>query len=490
MARGLRIHPSNPKVLEYHGAARMLVCATEHYGAVVNRAFRFERYLEEAAARSQTLTRLFLLFRELQTDRNPYSTIKPESPDFVAPFARTGPGAALDGEPRYDLSRWNPEYFDRLHRFLFLAHGLGIVVEVTLFSNTYAPHIWALNPLNARNNINGTEEIEWPEYLTLRHPELLRWQLTYARKVIEETRQYDNIVYEVCNEPGGRAPGRSSNPDCAEVNLWQREIVRLIREVDAGYGHLVSGQEAFAYEPFTQGTDLSFTDMPFDIVNVHPLPGTTFHGETYNMGEFMSKQLALRPYLGFCQATGGQTRPLNLDEDNVASQYKDVDGWTIHRKRAWMSLMSLRHYDYIDFSIIPSRETGTEESRANIRSWMGHLSRYIHSVDLARAAPRTDVLLGSPPHTLSCVLAVEGQDYSVYLADARELSEPGAGGDIDGSAVLDLPRGSWHAALFSPRTGLYSPWIDIGRGGRTEVHTPRFQHDIVIRVQAATMSHG
>ncbi len=204
---GLRIHPSNPKVLEYRGVPRMLVCATEHYGAVINRPFRFERYLEAAAEGSQTLTRLFLLFRELQSDRNPYSTAKPESPDFVAPFVRTGPGAALDGEPRYDLSRWNPEYFDRLHRFLTLARGLGIMVEVTLFSNTYAPQIWALNPLHARNNGNGTEEIEWPDYLSLRHPVLVRWQQTYLRKVVEETRQYDNILYEVCNEPGGKAPG-------------------------------------------------------------------------------------------------------------------------------------------------------------------------------------------------------------------------------------------------------------------------------------------
>ncbi len=203
------------------------------------------------------------------------------------------------------------------------------------------------------------------------------------------------------------------------------------------------------------------------------------------MGEFMSKQLTLRAVQGFCQATASEKRPLNLDEDNVASQYKDLDGWTIHRKRAWVSLLSLRHYDYIDFSILPLRETGTEESRAAIRAWMKHLSRFVHSVDLPRAAPQPGFLTQAPQHALSAVLAVEGRDYCIYLADERELSEPGAGSEIQGTVSFDLPAGSWRAACFSPTTGLYSPWIEVGRGGRTEFRVPSFQHDIVIRIQTA-----
>ena len=104
MSEVIRIHPENKKIFEYRGKPTVLVCATEHYGAVMNRPFRFERYLADAAERGQTLTRLFTLFRELQTPVNPYSTCKPESPDYIAPFQRTGPGTALDGQPRYDLA--------------------------------------------------------------------------------------------------------------------------------------------------------------------------------------------------------------------------------------------------------------------------------------------------------------------------------------------------------------------------------------------------
>ena len=104
----VRIHPDNPKLFEFRGRPLVLLTATEHYGAVLNRPFRFERYLRDAAANGMTLTRLFTLFRELQTPINPASTCKPASPDYLAPYARTGPGFALDGEPRFDLDRDDP----------------------------------------------------------------------------------------------------------------------------------------------------------------------------------------------------------------------------------------------------------------------------------------------------------------------------------------------------------------------------------------------
>ena len=37
----------------------------------------------------------------------------------------------------------NPEYFERLHGFLELASQKGVIVELTLFSNTYGDAVWA-----------------------------------------------------------------------------------------------------------------------------------------------------------------------------------------------------------------------------------------------------------------------------------------------------------------------------------------------------------
>ena len=82
MSTPIRIHPENRKLFEFRSKPLVLVTATEHYGAVMNRPFDYRRYLEDAAEKGITLTRLFLLFRELQNHCNPYSTCKPESPDY------------------------------------------------------------------------------------------------------------------------------------------------------------------------------------------------------------------------------------------------------------------------------------------------------------------------------------------------------------------------------------------------------------------------
>ena len=475
----LRIHPDNPKILQFRGEQRVLLCATEHYGAVINRAFRYERYLEDAAEKGQTLSRLFTLFRELQTALNLCSTCKPETPDFVTPFKRTGPGTALDGEPRFDLSRWNDEYFDRLHGFLGRASEYGILVEVVLFSNTYAEDIWSLNPLHPANNINLDEKpIRWQDYLSGRHAELLHWQQAHARRIVEQTRHYDNVIYDICNEPGAFRSG--DLPSADEVNAWQSGMIELVRST--AEDKLLAGQQAFLYDPeFEHPSDAAFGELDFDIVNIHPLPNICFDGRAYDMGGFMSKRLQLTAIRDFALATYACTKPLNYDEDNVATRYLDPEGWTIQRKRAWTSLMCGAHYDMIDFSILPHHETGTAASRRCVRSWIGHLSRFIHSVDLVRARPLTGWLQTQPDNTVASVLAVAGEEYNIYLADGREREEAGCGQPIAGRLGCTLPERDFAVSAFSPESGAWSPALQIG-GGATEFELPVFTHDILIRI--------
>jgi hypothetical protein len=484
MTSPIRLHPANPKFFEFRAKPLILVTATEHYGAVMNRPFCCEPYLDDLVDKRMTLTRLFLLFRELQSPRNPSSTCKPDSSDYITPFPRTGPGRATDGELKYDLDRWNPEYFERLHRFMSLASQHGIIVEVTLFSNMYHDTVWALNPFFHENNINNTPVMPWTDYITLRQPQLTGRQLAYARKIVEELNGYDNFLFEICNEPGGKAdlPG---SPSPAEVNEWQLTIAHLIRSTEAHLPnqHLISGQEAFTYTPFTQTSTSSFRDLPLDVVNIHPLPGTTYDRVTYNMGDFMSKQLKLRALREYCLATYHEPKPVNMDEDNIASQYMDPEGWTIHRKRAWVTLMSGCHYDVIDFSINKYVEAGSPASQRHIRSWMRHLSEFMHSLDLVHARPLPGWLRAQPPHTIESVFAVEGQDYCIYLADEREIDEPGYGEPISGSITVGLPDGAYEVACFLPCTGAYSVWLPVECSAETTLKLPKFQDDLLVRIK-------
>jgi Family of unknown function (DUF6298) len=485
MPQPIHIHPHNPKLFEFRGRPLVLVTASEHYGAVINRPFDFERYLAAAAEQHMTLSRLFLLFREMQSARNPNSTCKPDSSDYVTPFVRSGPGRASDGELKYDLDRWNPEYFARLHCFMARASELGIVVEVTLLSNTYADAVWALNPFNAENNVNALPALPWPDYITQRHPPLFARQQAFVHKVVTELNGYDNFFFEICNEPGGAAPlPGSASP--AEVNLWQRAIAAQIRTLEGGLPcqHLVVGQEAFTYVPWEQSTTRSFGELPLDVVNVHPLPNTTYRGVAYDLGEFMSKQLKIRALRDYCLATAAEPRPVNMDEDNIATQFMDPEGWTIHRKRAWTTVMSGCHYDCIDFTVNKYVEAGNPGAQRHIRAWMQHLSDFIHSFDLVRARPLAGWLQAQPPHTLECVLAVPDSDYGIYLADEREIdSTQPPGAPMRGTITFDLPPNTYEVACYTPATGAYSAWLPLAGRSGVELRLPEFTHDIVVRIR-------
>ena len=90
-AEAIKIHPDNSKYFLFRGKPLVLITASEHYGSVMNRPFDFEKYLDDAAAHHITLTRTFLLFREMQSARNPSSPCKtsaatPSRPPTPAPW--------------------------------------------------------------------------------------------------------------------------------------------------------------------------------------------------------------------------------------------------------------------------------------------------------------------------------------------------------------------------------------------------------------------
>jgi len=93
-----------------------------------------------------------------------------------------------------------------------------------------------------------------------------------------------------------------------------------------------------------------------------------------------------------------------------------------------------------------------------------------------------DFLKNQPAHTLASVLAVPGAAYCIYLADARELSEPGAGTTISGAIALDMPASRYEASFFSPETGGATAPRPLEGSANCRVDLPEFRHDIVVRI--------
>src|SRR5215831_4950421 len=120
-----------------------------------------------------------------------------------SPYERTGPGLALDGGPRFDLTRFNQVYFDQLRSRIVQAAQRGIYVSVMLFEgfNTQKK-LGRVDPLQQLNNINGingdpNRNGNNEELFSLTYPSLLALEEAFLRKVVDTLNDLDNVLYEV-----------------------------------------------------------------------------------------------------------------------------------------------------------------------------------------------------------------------------------------------------------------------------------------------------
>ncbi|HET9634829.1 MAG TPA: Ig-like domain-containing protein [Gemmatimonadaceae bacterium] len=149
-------------------------------------------------------------------------------------FVRTGPGTALDGGPKFDLTQINPDYLARVRQRAVDAGARGIYVSIMLFDgwsvgykgNSNAANPWLAHPFNASNNINGIDgdpngDAFGGESQTLSIPAITAIQDSYVRAVIDAVNDLDNVIYEVSNE---------SDPS---ADQWQYHMISLIRSYEA-----------------------------------------------------------------------------------------------------------------------------------------------------------------------------------------------------------------------------------------------------------------
>ena len=200
----VRLHPRNPHYFEFRGKALAVVSSGEHYGSVLNPDFDCQRYLTALAAQGMNYTRLFA-GSYLEVPSKSFGIVRnnlaPEPGRYLAPWARSSTPGYAGGGNKFDLDRWDEQFFERLRAFVSTASRLGIIVEVTLFSSHYNPPQWELSALNPANNVNATTAIDWTKLHTLDNGNILGHQERYVRKLVRELNGFDNVTYELQNEP-------------------------------------------------------------------------------------------------------------------------------------------------------------------------------------------------------------------------------------------------------------------------------------------------
>jgi len=171
------------------------------------------------------------LIRMWVVEHTRWDTSNPKAVAFPMPWRRTGPGSALDGQPKFDLTQFEPRYFNRLRSRIVAAGDRGIYVSVMLFQG-FSVHRrggrnpWFGHPFNKRNNVNGIDgdlnaDGDGREVHTLANRKVTELQEEYVRKVIDTTNDLDNVLYEVANEAGSYS------------TEWQYDMIRFIRKYEA-----------------------------------------------------------------------------------------------------------------------------------------------------------------------------------------------------------------------------------------------------------------
>lgn len=151
------------------------------------------------------------------------------------PFERTGPGNALDGQPKFDLTKLNQAYFDRMRSRVIAAGDQGIYVAIVLYNGWSVASAkggfadnnpWRGHPFNVDNNINGIDgdknnDNSGEETHELGDAQITALQEAYVRKVIDTVNDLDNVLYEISNE---------SHSNSQE---WQYHMINFIKDYES-----------------------------------------------------------------------------------------------------------------------------------------------------------------------------------------------------------------------------------------------------------------
>ncbi len=233
----LRVCPANPRYFTDDGGKPIYLTGSHTWTVLQDRgvtnpppAYDYTGFLDMM----QNYNHNFMRFWAIETSA--CQGKDPKDPTFTdpMPYEATGPGTAFDGRPKFDLTRFNQAYFDRLRARVIQAGERGIYCAVMLFQGFSVDakgslsnrNPWVGHPFHRDNNINGIDGDpentgEGKKTHTLDIREITNIQKAYVRKVIDTVNDLDNVLYEISNESGDYS--------CQ----WQYEMIRYVKEYES-----------------------------------------------------------------------------------------------------------------------------------------------------------------------------------------------------------------------------------------------------------------
>jgi hypothetical protein len=456
-AAPLALHPENPHYFQYHGRPTIILTSGEHYGAVLNLDFNYVAYLDTLKRDGLNGTRTWsgAYCEPSSAFQIADNTLAPHAGRFICPWARSDQSGYANGGNKFDLNQWDPAYFSRLRDFVNQARKKGVIVEMNLFCPFYDESMWTLSPMNSINNINGIGGIGRTNVYTLdKNQGLLAVQDAMVEKIVTELRDFENLYYEICNEPyfGG-------------VTLeWQGHIAEVIRrkETDLGVKHLVSRNVA---------NEKAKVENPHPAVSIF-----NFHYAT--PPETVAMNYQLNKVIG--------------DNETGFRGTNDAQ----YRMEAWDFLVAGGGlYNNLDYSFTAGHENGTFVYPASqpgggspaLRHQLGFLKHLFEGFDFVRMKPELEAVGCDLPEGASIrTLARTGKEYLVYirtgLGDWQKHPERKvAFAPQELRLKINMPAGKYSEQWLDPARGALIEKGTVSFEGETNwLPVPGFQDDIAL----------
>ena len=469
-AQPLALHPDNPHYFLFRGKPLVIVSSGEHYGAVINPDFDYIKYLNTLQKEGMFYTRLFsgTYFEKAGSFGIEKNTLAPAPGKALLPWKRSPEPGAVCGGNKFDLDQWDENYFTRLQSFISEASKRGIIVELSLFSSIYA--YWDIQVWNRNNNINIKEDITKAAVQTNNNGPVLKYQESFVRKIVRELNNFDNLIYEIQNEPWAdhsvKATQKSeyfnrqdfaqegaewrNNVDLADQESleWQKKIASIIKDEESKmpYKHLIAQNYCNFYFPVAE------VDPNVSVMNFH-----------YNYPVVVEQNYAWDRVIGF-------------DESGFAGS-EDVT----YRKQAWNFIIAGGGlFNNLDYSFAVGEEDGRAVNKApgggspELRKQLKVLYDFIHTFNFTGMKPDRNVVVQSPG-AFARVLSESGKQYAVYLHNGEKC-------DLH----LSLPAGKYSASWISTKDGRLLKYESLlHKGGTIIIQSPEYKDDIALRILTA-----
>jgi hypothetical protein len=363
------------------------------------------------------------------------------------PFARTGPGKAIDGKPKFDLTKLDQSYFgQRLKPFLHEAAKRGIYVELTLFEGLRAWRDFQQSLYAEQNNVNNLNlQPGVPTSDTaLDNPRLMAIQHAYIDKVLKETAPFENVIYEIANETGGRR--------------WMAHLIDYIHNHPTHPSRLVSaGEQTTSFDPRTGNND---------IVVKHRGKGGLYATDA-DVHNHHSALLRFRVGKPVCH------------NEYFLFTNRSTDDVNFPRKMMWADFTAGGHSNFFDFTFWrgtgrtlndgrPSRSPPSEILRGG-QYLLDFLTE--NKVRFWTMSPHDELATVKgqrKPYVLT--LASPGYEYICYVL-----------GNGPVTITLKLPAGPFTTRWYDPKSGQFlGPARQIKSEKQYIFQSPNFQQDIVL----------